>query len=112
VLGGFIDFYFAGVDQFVFDLAVTANDWCIDRSEADTGVLDSANVNALLTGYNSVRKLSEAEQTAWPMALRAAAYRFWVSRLYDWHLPRAAAMLTPKDPSHFERLLMARREGH
>ena len=112
VLGGFIDFYFAGVDQFVFDLAVTANDWCIDRSEADTGVLDSANVTALLAGYNSVRKLSEAEQTAWPMALRAAAYRFWVSRLYDWHLPRAAAMLTPKDPSHFERLLIARREGH
>ncbi len=112
VLGGFIDFYFAGVDQFVFDLAVTANDWCIDRSEADTGTLDSANVTALLAGYNSVRKLSEAELTAWPMALRAAAYRFWVSRLYDWHLPRAAAMLTPKDPSHFERLLVARREGH
>jgi homoserine kinase type II len=111
VLGGFIDFYFAGVDQFVFDLAVAANDWCIDRSEADTGVLDIANVNALLSGYNSVRLLSDSEKTAWPMALRAAAYRFWVSRLYDWHLPRAAAMLTPKDPAHFERLLIARREG-
>ena len=110
VLGGFIDFYFAGVDHFVFDLAVTMNDWCIDLSEADSGELIADRRDALLAGYTSVRPLSSDEQEAWPMALRAAAYRFWVSRLYDWHKPRTAAMLTPKDPSHFERLLVARRD--
>jgi homoserine kinase type II len=112
VLGGFIDFYFAGVDHFIFDLAVTMNDWCIDLSDTDTGALIQDRHDALLRGYASVRPLSADEQTAWPMALRAAAYRFWVSRLYDWHKPRTAAMLTPKDPSHFERLLIARRESH
>ena len=109
VLGGFIDFYFAGVDTFIFDLAVAANDWCVDHNKEDKGDFLSLHLDALLEGYNVVRRLSEDERAAWPMMLRAAAYRFWVSRLYDWHLPRDAAMLTPKDPSHFERLLRTRR---
>ena len=109
VLGGFIDFYFAGVDLFIFDLAVAANDWCIRLTETDSGQFDSAKLSALLDGYQRVRPLTPDEQAAWPLALRAAAYRFWVSRLYDWYLPRSASMLTPKDPSHFERLLIERR---
>jgi homoserine kinase type II len=109
VLGGFIDFYFAGVDRFVFDLAVAANDWCVVHHEADTGAFLPSHLTALLAGYDAIRPRSENEQAAWPMMLRAAAYRFWVSRLYDWHLPRNAAMLTPKDPTHFERLLRTRR---
>ncbi len=110
VLGGFIDFYFAGVDTFVFDLAIAANDWCIHHDPQHLGHFDFAKLNALLQGYQSVRMQTVDESRAWPMALRAAAYRFWVSRLYDWHLPRAAAMLTPKDPTHFEQLLTLRRE--
>ncbi len=110
VLGGFIDFYFAGVDTFVFDLAVAANDWCIHHEPEQLGQFDSAKLNALLDGYQSVREKTVDEHRAWPMALRSAAYRFWVSRLYDWHLPRVAAMLTPKNPGHFENLLRLRRE--
>jgi len=110
VIGGFIDFYFAGVDRFAFDLAVTANDWCLLASERDEGLLDPDRVASLLRGYDSVRPRPDPERAAWPMMLRAAALRFWVSRLFDWHLPREAAMLTPKDPRHFERLLRARRE--
>ena len=29
-LTGLFDFYFAGVDSFLFDIAVCLNDWCID----------------------------------------------------------------------------------
>jgi len=40
--------------------------------------------------------------------LRAGALRFWTSRLWDFHLPREASMLTPHDPTHFERVLRQR----
>jgi homoserine kinase type II len=105
-LGGFIDFYFAGVDLWLFDLAVAVNDWCIDL---DTGVLDHARADALLGAYASKRRFEAAERDAWHAQLRAAAFRFWVSRLYDYHLPRTAQTLTPHDPGHFQRVLQQRR---
>ena len=104
-LTGFFDFYFAGCDTWLFDIAVTVNDWCIDL---DSGVLDPARVRAMLDAYHAVRPFTDAEQTAWQPMLRAAALRFWLSRLYDFHLPRAAEMLTPHDPTHFERILRER----
>ncbi|MBA5688502.1 homoserine kinase [Rugamonas apoptosis] len=104
-LTGFFDFYFAGCDTWLFDVAVTVNDWCIDL---DTGVLDQARVRAMLDAYHAVRPFTAAEQSAWQPMLRAAALRFWLSRLYDFHQPREAEMLTPHDPTHFERILRER----
>lgn len=104
-LTGFFDFYFAGCDTWIFDVAVTVNDWCIDL---DTGALDAARVRALLDAYHAVRPFGAAEQEAWRPMLQAGALRFWLSRLYDFHLPREAEMLTPHDPTHFERILRQR----
>ena len=105
-LSGFFDFYFAGWDTFLFDVAVTVNDWCIDL---ETGELDQERTAALLTAYQSVRTFSHDESAAWQTMLRAAALRFWLSRLFDFHQPREADMLTPHDPGHFERILRQRR---
>jgi homoserine kinase type II len=104
-LGGFFDFYFAGCDKWLFDLAVTVNDWCVDL---ESGALDPVRAEAMLRAYQSVRPLGDAENRHWRDMLRAGAFRFWVSRLYDFHKPRAAEMLKPHDPRHFERILADR----
>jgi homoserine kinase type II len=107
-LGGFFDFYFAGCDKWLFDVAVTVNDWCVDLA---TGKLDHARAEAMLRAYQTVRPFTVEENRRWGDMLRAGAYRFWVSRLYDFYLPRAAELLKPHDPGHFERILRERLSG-
>jgi len=104
-LTGFFDFYFAGFDTFLFDLAVTVNDWCVDLT---SGSLDHNRVRAMLDAYHEIRPFDTAEQSAWNIMLRAGALRFWLSRLYDFHLPRAAEILTPHDPYYFQQILQQR----
>ena len=105
VLTGIFDFYFAGVDTWLFDLAVALNDWCIDLP---TGRHDAARFDALLAAYQGVRPLQAHERPMLAAMLRAGALRFWISRLWDFYLPRDAQMLQPHDPTHFERVLRER----
>lgn len=105
-LGGFIDFYFAGCDAWLFDVAVSLNDWCI---ELESGVFMAERAASFLRAYANARPFVRAEKAVWPIMLRAAALRFWLSRLWDIHRPRPATLLTPHDPTHFERILRLRR---
>jgi len=104
-LTGFFDFYFAGVDAWLFDVAVCLNDWAIDLA---TGTHDAQRARAFVQAYAQVRPLAAAERQLLPAMLRAGALRFWISRLWDFHLPREASLLKPHDPAHFERVLRER----
>jgi homoserine kinase type II len=107
-LCGVLDFYFAGVDTLLYDIAVALNDWCIDL---ESGRLDEDRASALVAAYETVRPLDSAEVRLLPALMRAAAFRFWLSRAWDAHLPRDAVLLTAHDPDHFQRVLEQRREA-
>ncbi len=101
---GIIDFYYSCDDVLLYDLAVTANDWCTNENFT----LNKDKVFALLSHYNKFRVLEDNEQAYWPAMLRAGALRFWLSRLYDKHFPRDGELVHTKNPDEFRSILADR----
>jgi len=100
-----LDFYSACNGVLLFDIAITANDWC-----GENGAINPDKITALLSGYESLRPLEQLEKQHWQTMLRAAALRFWLSRLEHQLYPRPGDIIQQKDPLIFRRLLQQHRQ--
>lgn len=110
-----IDFYQACNDWLIYDLAVTVNDWCLTESLE----LDSQRTKALTEAYARIRAFTEDEKKAWPLMLRQAAFRFWISRLITFVFPETQVDNAQEknllrhflDPNEFKDMLRMRTES-
>ena len=98
---GVIDLYFACTDALAYDLAIALNAWGFSLD----GTPDAARLAAFARGYQSVRRLSDAEVAALPRLCRGAAVRFTLTRLHDRLFHDASWLVTPHDPAPFFRRL-------
>ena len=105
-LTGIIDFYSAYNGAFLYDIAVTVNDWCVKEN----GEIHLEKCKSLLHAYTSIRTIESKEHKYWSLLLRAAALRFWASRLYDKHFPKDGVIIHIKDPDIFKKILLDRIE--
>ncbi|PCH63967.1 MAG: homoserine kinase [Gammaproteobacteria bacterium] len=106
-LKGIIDFYYACDEYLLYDLAVMVNDWCVD----ETGLIEQGRYQALMTAYTKQRALTESEHADWNLVLRAAALRFWLSRLQDKLFPREGELTQIKNPDAFLKILLQHRDS-
>ncbi len=103
-LTGIIDFYYACNDYLLYDLAVTVNDWC----SLENGDLNIELYNVLIDAYRTEREFQQQEFNSWEYMLRAAALRFWLSRLQDLIFPKDGEITHIKDPDVFKNILQSR----
>jgi homoserine kinase type II len=99
-LSGVLDFYMANNGTLLFDIAITANDWCCDK-----GVFNTDKVAVLLAAYEVLRPLNPQEKQHWQTQLRLAALQFWLLRLEHQLYLRQGDIVQQKDPLFFRRLL-------
>ena len=105
-LKGIIDFYYACDEYLLYDLAVAVNDWCVNAN----GLIDSERYEALMAAYSEQRSLTVDEHRHFNLVLRAAALRFWLSRLQDKLFPREGELTQIKNPDAFLKILTQHRE--
>lgn len=105
-ISGILDFYNACTGYFLFDIAVTCNDWCVEK-----GAFNRQKFLSLLSGYQKIRMLNEDEKQYLTVFLRLAALRFYLSRLEHQLNPKVGDLTLEKDPFIFSQLLQYHRSN-
>jgi homoserine kinase type II len=100
-ISGLIDFYFSCDDFLAYDLAISLNAWCFEADHS----FNFTKSAAMLGAYRAARPLSAREIEALPTLLRGASMRFLLTRLFDWLNVPEGALVKPKNPFDYYRIL-------
>jgi homoserine kinase type II len=96
-LSGLIDFYFACNDALAYDLAICLSAWCFEPDNS----FNVSKGRAMISAYERLRPLGEAELAALPLLSRGATLRFMLTRLVDWLNVPPGAKVAPKNPLEY-----------
>jgi len=104
-ISGVIDFYFAANDYFMYEIAICINALCFDKKYPQFK-LNKKKVKNLIKGYESIRKISLKEKKSLNILCRAAAMRYFLTRLYDYTNTPKTALIKIKDPREYYQKLV------
>ena len=104
-LSGIIDFYFAANDYYMYEIAICVNALCFDKSKNGFS-LNKKKVKNLISGYESIKKISSKEKKSLNILCRGAAMRYFLTRLYDYTNTPKAALIKIKDPREYYQKLI------
>lgn len=95
-LTGVIDFYFAGNDLLILDLAITVNAWCFDQTK-----FNNEKFLNMLDSYQKIREINSYEKKFLNIALATASLRFLLTRLHDMFFTNKNSLVKIKDPQEY-----------
>ena len=99
-LSGFIDFYFAANDYYMYEIAICINALCFDKKNLKF-IINNKKIKKLIKGYESVRKISLKEKNSLNILCRGAAIRYFLTRLFDYTNTPKSALINIKDPREY-----------
>ena len=99
-LHGYIDFYFASNDYFMYEIAICINALCFDKKNKNF-IFNKAKSKNLIKGYSSLRRLSEKDKTSLNVLCRGAALRYLLTRTYDYLNTPKSAVIKIKNPREY-----------
>ena len=104
-LSGFIDFYFAANDYFMYEIAICINALCFDKINTKFKI-NKSKIKNLIKGYENIKKISVKEKKSLNILCRGAALRYLLTRLYDYTNTPKTALIKIKDPSEYYQKLI------
>ena len=97
---GIIDFYFSCNDFYSFEIAVCFNALCFD-GQKDNLSFNVTKAKNFISGYSSMRKLSDEERENIKVLSQGAALRFLLTRVFDALNTVEGAVVKVKDPLEY-----------
>ena len=103
-LSGIIDFYFAGNDFFMYEIAICINALCFDKKKSKFEI-NKQKIKNLIKGYESIKKISLKEKKSLNILCKGAAIRYLLTRLYDYSNTPKTALIKIKNPNEYYQKL-------
>ena len=104
-LSGMIDFYFAANDYYMYEIAICINALCFDKKKSKF-LINKKKIKNLIKGYESIKKISIIEKKSLNILCRGAAFRYYLTRLYDYTNTPKSAFIKIKDPREYYQKLL------